>query len=135
MVEINNKTKTRIDLKFIESVTKKFLNFYKIKNKDVSIAFINDSEMKKLNEKYRHQNKATDVLSFDGEEGFFGEVVIDCAQIKRQAKEFKKGFNEELVFILVHGLLHLIGFDDRTEKSREKMIDKGNYFIKTKIKI
>ena len=134
MVEINNQTKNKIDLKLTKQVAEKFLAYYKKEKKEVSIAFVGDSAIKKLNQEYRHQDKVTDVLSFTGEGDFLGEIIVDYAQIKRQAKEFGKKINEELVFILVHGLLHLIGYDDKTEKGRLKMISLGEKFISLKCK-
>ena len=90
MVEAINRAKAKIDLKLVENVAEKFLQAYKIKKKEVSIAFVGDSTIKKLNREYRHQDKITDVLSFTGEGDFLGEIIIDYAQIKRQAKEFGK---------------------------------------------
>lgn len=130
MVEAINRTKAKIDLKLVENVAEKFLQVYKIKNREVSIAFVSDSEIKKINKQYRHLDKATDVLSFAGEDNFLGEIIIDFAQIKRQAKEFDKKVKDELIFILVHGLLHLAGYDDKTEKERLEMIGLGEKFIK-----
>ena len=133
MVEAINRAKAKIDLKLVENVAEKFLQAYKIKKKEVSIAFVGDSTIKKLNREYRHQDKITDVLSFTGEGDFLGEIIIDYAQIKRQAKEFGKKINEELVFILVHGLLHLIGYNDKTENGRLEMVKLGDKFINRKL--
>ena len=129
-VEINNKTKNRIDLSLVKKTGGKFLQYKNKEKFDVSIAFVGDSEMRKLNKRYRGINKTTDVLSFSGEEGFLGEIVISYAQIKRQAKEFGNKTKDELIFILVHGLLHLLGYDDRTEAGRKKMERLGAEFIK-----
>lgn len=129
MVEINNKTKSRIDIKLVKRVAEKFLRVYKLKNKDISIAFIGDAEIKKINKRYRGLNKPTDVLSFSGEEDFLGEILIDYNQIKRQAKKYSHTTEQELIFILVHGLLHLIGFDDKTEKGRREIDQLAKKFI------
>ncbi|MCX6796411.1 MAG: rRNA maturation RNase YbeY [Candidatus Falkowbacteria bacterium] len=129
MVEINNRTKNKIDIALIKSVAEKFLRDYKVKNKEVSIALVSDQTIKTLNKTYRQQDRATDVLSFAGEGNFLGEIVIDYAQIKRQAKEYGKKAEDELIFVLVHGLLHLVGYDDKTEKSRLKMVRLGEKFI------
>ena len=130
MVEINNRTKNKINIASVKLTTEKFLLKHKLSKKEVSIAFVGDNEIRKLNKIYRKIDKATDVLSFAGEYDFLGEIVIDYAQIKRQAKEFKKKVDEELIFILIHGLLHLIGYDDKTEKGRQEMIGLGEQFIK-----
>jgi probable rRNA maturation factor len=129
MIEINNKTKSKIDLALIKKLVEKFLKLYNKKGFDISIAFIGDAAMRALNKKYRKKDKPTDVLSFSGERKFLGEVIIDYAQIKRQAKVYKNSVQRELIFILVHGLLHLIGFNDKIEKGRREMENLGNKFV------
>lgn len=129
-IEINNRTKSKIDLNLIKSVVSEFARVNRIKSKEISIAFVSDAEIKKLNFKYRGLNKATDVLSFAGDGDYLGEIIIDYNQIKRQAADFKNSARKELVFILTHGLLHLIGYDDKTEKKRLEMIKTGEEFIK-----
>jgi probable rRNA maturation factor len=150
MIEINNTTKFKIGRKGLIAAAEKFFNSRKLKNKDLSVAFISDNEIKKLNLAYRKKNKITDILSFGntpsfprerGRQGgarggfiergdFFGEIVISPAQIKRQARELGHSFEKELLFIFVHGLFHLVGYGDETEKDRLKMIKLGEDFIK-----
>ena len=130
MVEINNKTRTAIDLKLVEKVVEKVLLLYKKKNKEVSIGFVGDQVKKKLNFQYRGKDNPTDVLSFVGEDNDLGEILINFQQIKRQAKKFGNTDEQELIFILVHGLLHLMGYDDETEKDRLAMIKLGEEVIK-----
>jgi len=129
-IEINNKADYKINLKLIKKVVAVFSRVYKIKNKEFSLAFVSDAEIKKLNLTYRGLNQATDVLSFPGEGDYFGEIIIDCNQTKRQAGKFKNSAEKELIFILTHGLLHLIGHDDKTDRQRKKMIKIGEKFIK-----
>ncbi|HRH21991.1 MAG TPA: rRNA maturation RNase YbeY, partial [bacterium] len=89
-----------------------------------------------MNRDYRHKDKVTDVLSFtesdspDAQADLLGQIFIDYQQIKRQAKEFEQSDEDELVFILVHGLLHLLGYDDATEEEAQIMEDLGKSFIK-----
>lgn len=129
MIEINNKTRSDINTILIKSVAEKFLKYYKIK-KNLSIAFVGDTVIRRLNKNYRGKDKITDILSFDGEAQDLGEIIIDYAQIKRQSRKYSKSIQDELIFILVHGLLHLIGYDDQTEKDRKIIIKKGEDFIK-----
>lgn len=133
-IEINNRTKSKLDLKLISQAINVFGRSRKISHKEISVAFVSDAEIKKLNRTYRSLNQATDVLAFAGEGDFFGEIIIDYNQIKRQAGRFGNSAKREMVFILVHGLLHLVGYDDETEKAREKMIKLGEEFVK-KLKI
>ena len=129
MIEINNKTKSRIDLNLVKKAADRFLRVYKKNKYEVSIAFVGDRVIRKLNRNYRETDKVTDILSFPGEGDFLGEIIIDYAQIKRQAKKYGKTIKQELVFILVHGLLHLSGYNDKTEKGRREMERLGEKFI------
>ncbi len=129
MIEINNKTKSKINLALVGRTAEQFLKLNKIKNRDVSIAFIGDASMSKLNKAYRGKNKPTDILAFPGDNDFFGEIIIGYAQIKRQAKVYKNSVRQELIFILIHGLLHLLGYDDKTENGRREMEMLSKKFI------
>jgi probable rRNA maturation factor len=128
MIEINNKTKTKINLKSVREVAEKFLKYYKVGDKELSVVFIGDSLMRKLNCRYRDKDKPTDVLSFNGEGEDLGEIIIDYAQIKRQARKYSGSAQKELIFILVHGLLHLIGYEDETDEGAEIMQRLGEEF-------
>lgn len=123
-IDINNLSEDKINLKRTKLIIEDFLKKYKIKG-DISIAIINDRKMREVNKIYRGQDKTTDVLSFND----LNEVLINIKQIKRQAKEFKKTFQAEFDFILVHGLLHLAGFNDEQEIDRLKMISLGEKFL------
>jgi len=129
-IEINNRTKYKIDLASAKKIIVKFARAYKVKAEEISIAFVGDAEIKKINQAYRGLDRPTDILSFTGEEDYFGEIIINYSQIKRQAGEFGNSAREEMIFTLVHGLLHLLGYDDKTKKERLKMIKMGEEFIK-----
>lgn len=124
MLFINNTKKYRINSKKLEMVVAKFSKHYKLKA-DISLALIGDATMRRLNLEYRGLNRTTDVLSFPG----LNEIIISYPQIKRQALEARKTLEQELVFIFVHGLLHLLGRTDETEKNRQAMILEGEKFI------
>lgn len=134
MIEINNTTRSRINTKLVKIITQKFLKKYNVENRNISIAFIGDRVMKRLNNQYRGKDRVTDILSFpeDGED--FGEIIIDYAQIKRQSLKYSKSVKDELVFILVHGLLHLIGHEDKTERGRKQMEKLGEEFIRKNLR-
>lgn len=123
-IDINNLSKDKINLNRIKLIVTFFSKKYKLRG-DISIALIGDKRMKEINKIYRGFDKTTDVLSFED----LNEVIINTRQIKRQAKEFKKTFQSEFDFILVHGLLHLVGFEDNLEKDRLKMISLGEKFL------
>ena len=89
---------------------------------EVSVLCVNDGGMRRLNRLYRGMGKTTDVLSFPLQPSkklkllSLGDIVISLPQARRQAKEYKTTFNLELSRLLVHGLLHLLGYDH--EKNR-----------------
>jgi probable rRNA maturation factor len=143
MIEINNKTRSRINLLLIKKIVEKFFKTYSPDAAfDVSIAFVGDITMRRLNRVYRGKNKITDVLVFllssprknRPNSKYLGEIIIDYAQIKRQSKTYKNTIQRELIFILVHGLLHLLGYNDNTERGRRKMEELGEGFI-SKLKV
>lgn len=130
MVEINNRTRTAIDLLAVKKAAEKVLRLYKSEGKDLSIAFVGEVTIRRLNKAYRKSDRVTDILSFDGEGDDLGELVICYAKIKKQGPRFGHTPRQELLFILVHGLLHLFGENDDTEQKRLKMIELGEKIIK-----
>ena len=140
MIEINNKTRSNINSRLVKKTTEIFLKKYKQAGHGVSIAFVGDTTMRRLNKIYLGKDTITDVLAFSDidsrgmasgleEDKSLGEVIINYTQIKRQAKRYSKSVQDELVFILVHGLLHLLGYDDSTEGEKEEMERLGKGFI------
>lgn len=78
----------------------------------VSLAFVPPAEIRRLNAKYRGKNRVTDVLSFNlNESDLLGELLICYPVARRQAKELQHSTRDEVLFLLVHGLLHLFGYD------------------------
>jgi len=98
-------------------------------NKSVlSIALVGNKEMRPLNAKYRRNNKTTDVLSFPSDEKLpsgsvlLGDVVISVEQARRQAKERKKTLKSEMATLLIHGILHLLGYDHERSQRQAKIM-------------
>lgn len=138
MLEINNRTKKKIDEKGLRRITEAFLRAYRRPKAVVSLAFVGDARIATLNGRYRGVEKVTDVLSFPGEAPDLGEIIINLQEIGRIRKYTglflelglkKAGPDYLLRFLLVHGLLHLVGYDDRTEESRREMLEKGRRFL------
>lgn len=96
---------------------------------EVGVVFVADKEMVALNAAHRHKRKTTDVLSFgnegawpgEGGRGLLGDVVISMPQIRRQAAQAGKAVRDELAMMLVHGVLHLLGYDHETVKDEKVM--------------
>lgn len=134
-VVVTNKTRQRLNQAVIEQAVEATLAFCRKKG-SVSVVIIGDSKMKQLNANYRGKNSTTDVLSFTEtesmvpEKNFLGEIFIDYQVIKKQAKKFSPSIRFELAFIVIHGTLHLLGYDDVTLAGAEKMEKMGNSIIK-----
>lgn len=121
----------QVDFRFPHSKVKKV--FWRLNQvlklrgkKSVSIALVGESAIKKLNFAYRGKNKVTDVLSFAiqenrGKECFCGEIIICIPQLKKQAKLYHKSINEELLLLLTHGFLHLLGYDHEKDGEAKVM--------------
>lgn len=105
--------------KLLDKTAQKILKVLKIKLPELSVALIGKAKMKELNWAYRKINRVTDVLAFD-----YGEIIICLPQAKRQAKEFGHALKKELEILLIHGILHIAGYDDEIKKEREKMLKK-----------
>lgn len=94
----------------------------------VNFLFVNDREIKKWHKEYLYDPTPTDVISFSMREGghsmgedILGDIVISVDTAKRQAKENGKKLNEELTLYMIHGVLHLLGYDDLTPQKKKKM--------------
>ncbi|MDO5474454.1 MAG: rRNA maturation RNase YbeY [Phascolarctobacterium sp.] len=98
---------------------------------EVDITIVDDEEIHQLNRDYRNVDRPTDVLSFaldeDGEdepellEGqlhLLGDIIISAETATRQAEEFGHGLEREIVYLAVHGLLHLLGYDHMVEEDK-----------------
>ena len=102
------------------------------KKAELSVVLTDDGRVRRLNKAFRRKDKTTDVLSFpllegkrlsagDGKTIPLGDVVLSVPQAKRQAEARGKGLKEELALLLVHGILHLLGYDHATRAQEIKM--------------
>ena len=82
---------------------------------EVSIALVDDDSMKSLNRKFRHRNKTTDVLTFPGDDSYLGDIVISLDQARRQAREERHSIATEVRYLILHGILHALGWDHETD--------------------
>jgi probable rRNA maturation factor len=123
MIEINNLTDRLIDKKSLKTVAQKILNKEERKL-DLSIVLVRPLRIKELNRKYRKKNKATDVLSFLYDNS--GEIVICPSEVKKNVKRLNSSFKKEMARILIHGILHLLGYD---HQKGEKMAKKEEYYL------
>jgi len=88
---------------------------------EVSIAFVDDTRIRELNKGYRNKDKATNVLSFPMSGDMLGDIVLSRETIAREAGEQGKSLKDHLTHLIIHGFLHLLGYDHMDEKSAAEM--------------
>jgi len=117
MLEITNLTKTKFDTEFLQKAAQAAFAVLKLK-KEVSLVLVGDAKMKEVNKKYRQKNQTTDVLSFEE----LNEIFICLPVAKRQAKLLKTGLKPELTRLLVHGIVHLEGYNhEKSAREAKRM--------------
>ena len=92
-------------------------------NFEIAVVLADDEFVKSLNSQYRGKNKPTNVLSFpaEGDEGELGDIILALQTIEKEAKEQGKSFRSHATHLLVHGFLHLLGYDHINDKDAENM--------------
>ena len=128
---------------FIKSVQLELARYRGIQMFSLDLSLIGDARMKSINSKFRHKNKTTDVLSFPMEEDvrllkkkpisrlFLGDILISKPVTLKQAKHFHISFEREFFHLLVHGLLHLLGYDhERSEEDEATMFSLEEKILK-----
>ena len=98
----------------------------------LSIIFVDDEKLKKMKKKYFNQDLYTDVIAFnlsDDKSKLDGEIYISFDAIKINSELYKTNINNELQRIVVHGTLHLMGYEDNTKDKKEEMTKTENFFL------
>ena len=98
---------------------------------EVDLLFVDNDAIREMNREYRDKDSATDVLSFpmyeadeeidDEEEILFGDIVISLERAEEQRQEYGHSLEREVMYLLVHGLLHLAGYDHMEEEDKKEM--------------
>ena len=100
---------------------------------EISIIFTSDTSLQKLNKKFLERNYFTDVVAFNNsfKNTISGEVYISIDRIKENSIKYSEGeFNNELKRIVIHGILHLMGYDDKTIRDKEIMTSREELYLK-----
>ena len=98
---------------------------------DISIIFCSDNYILDVNMKYLQHDYFTDVITFDYCEGdkLSGDLFISVDTVRENAKLYNTDFNDELNRVMVHGILHLIGYDDHSQKDKQLIRKKEDYYL------
>lgn len=127
MIEaVNRQRKTRIDTKAWESFAEKAAAAIGKNGSTATVAFVSDKAIRQLNQQFRNVDKPTDVLSFPADEQDklnLGDIAISVETAARQAKENGLTFDEEVAQLILHGLLHLSGYDHETDNGEMNRLE------------
>ena len=117
MIEVVNRQRTKkVDTETWSEFADKALEAIGKHGSSATIAFVSDKNIHKLNRQFRNVDKPTDVLSFPaGEETNLGDIAISVETAAAQAKENGLTFDAEIAQLILHGLLHLSGYDHETD--------------------
>ena len=104
---------------------------------NISIIFCSDRYILDVNMRYLQHDYFTDIITFDSCEGnvLSGDLFISVDSVRENALHYGATFEEELRRVIVHGLLHLIGYDDRTPAQRQQMRAKEDYYLSLRIAV
>jgi probable rRNA maturation factor len=135
----NCQRKVRLQLRVFESFLRRLEKQIGLGPDALFVRFVTDSEMARLNGRFRKKAKTTDVLSFPSEERasptawqtriralqgtFLGDIAISPTVAKRNAKSFGRTTAEEICILMLHGLLHLLGYDHETDRGEMERVE------------
>ena len=116
MIEVvNRQRRLRIDTEVWSKFATKALAAIGNSESSATIAFVSDKKIRELNRQFRGIDKATDVLSFPSGEQALGDIAVSVDTAAAQAKENRLKLDEEIAQLILHGLLHLSGYDHETD--------------------
>ncbi len=98
---------------------------------EINYIFCDDEYLIKLNIKHLKHNTLTDIISFDETLGKLvsGDIFISIERVKKNAKEFNVSFKDELHRVMIHGILHFCGYNDKTKEEKQLMREKEDYYL------
>jgi len=98
---------------------------------ELSFVFCTDEYLHKINVEYLNHDTYTDIITFDYTEGNIvaGDIFISVDRVRENAIEFRKEFNNELSRVIIHGVLHLIGYKDKTPEEKAQMREKEDFYL------
>lgn len=118
----------RVSARKLKSAARRILQILDQDRAELSLALVDNREIQELNARYRKKDEATDVLSFPSGKQFstaieiLGDVIISVEQAEKQARKRRKPLEQEIENLLIHGILHLLGYDHERSKKDAKIM-------------
>jgi probable rRNA maturation factor len=129
MITFNYETRfSLVDENSIEKWVQKVINKYHCEEGELNFIFCDDVYLHKLNMEFLQHDTLTDIISFDNSLGSLinGDIYISIERVEDNSKVFKVSFQEELQRVMIHGILHYLGFKDKTKADKEEMTVQEN---------
>ena len=100
--------------------------------KEINFIFCNDNYLQKINEKYLQHKSLTDVITFDHSQGknLIGDIYISVERVKENTSKFNTTLKSEVARVMIHGVLHMIGYNDKSKIEKKSMREMENKFLK-----
>jgi len=129
---LNNQKTVRLALRPLQTFFLRTLRELKLKPDSAAIAFVTGSEIAHLNKTYRKKNRPTDVLSFPAQSAakrpnknkFLGDIAIAPTVARRYAKKNGRSLENEICILILHGILHLLGYDHETDRGQMDRVER-----------
>lgn len=115
-----------------EKIIKNIFNDEKISPSELSVIFVDDKYLTRLHDEYLNDTSQTDVITFnlsDEHKDLKGEIYISVERAEAQSGEYETDFIEELYRYIIHGVLHLCGYEDKEDEARVAMKEKEEYYL------
>jgi probable rRNA maturation factor len=116
----------------IKAWIKKIIELEKRKAGNINFVFTTDEDLLKVNIQYLKHNTYTDIITFDYSEDkkISGDIMLSIERVGENAEKLKIDFDEEIKRVMIHGILHLCGYKDKTKTDSELMRKKENWALK-----
>ena len=130
-VDLHNKSSIEFNQESIRGLLEMVLSENKHQSADINIIITDDDSLRQMKKEYFNQDVYTDVIAFNiDEDPFEGELYISYDRVKDNAEKFNDSFEGEFKRILIHGTLHLCGFDDQTTEDKSRMTSMEEDYLK-----
>jgi probable rRNA maturation factor len=129
MITFNYETKFNlVDENSIEKWVQKIIKKHHCEEGELNFIFCDDVYLHKLNIEFLEHDTLTDIISFDNSLGSLinGDIYISIERVEDNSKDFKVSFQKELQRVMIHGILHYLGFKDKTKADQEEMTAQEN---------
>ncbi len=122
----------QINPEVVNTIVNPLFSAFKMKDASVTFIFASDEVVSDIKKEYFQVDQFTDVIAFrldEEDEVFEGEVYISLPRAKENANTYNEPYQKEIARLIIHGSLHLLGLDDQTEKEKEEMRSKEDYYL------